>query len=53
MPRLLFFYLELFTTPMLLALYWFNPYAFKILVKDFRLSFSQFGSFDMLKEFCL
>ncbi len=39
------FYLKLTTTPMLFSLYWSSPYAFKMLVKDFRLSFSQFGSF--------
>jgi hypothetical protein len=45
--------LELSTTPMLFSLCWSSPYALTMLVKDFRLFFSQFGSFDMLKEFCL
>jgi len=45
--------LELSTTPMLLSLCWSSQYALKMLMKDFKLSLSQFGSSDMLKEFCL
>jgi hypothetical protein len=36
---------------MLFSLCWSNPYAFKMLMKDLRLSFSQFGSSDTLKNF--
>jgi hypothetical protein len=47
------FDLEFFKTLMLLSFHRASPYAFKMLMKDFKLSLSQFGSFDMLKEFCL
>ncbi len=47
------FDLELYMIPILLSFCWSSPYALKMLMKDFKLSLSQFGSFDMLKEFCM
>jgi hypothetical protein len=38
---------------MLLAHCWFSPYDLKMLMIDFKLFVSQFGSSDMLAEFCL
>jgi hypothetical protein len=45
--------LKLYMIPMLFSFCWSSPYALKMLMKDFRLSLSQFESSDMLKEFCL
>jgi hypothetical protein len=44
--------LEFFIVLMLLFC-WSGPNAFKMLMKDFKLFISQFGIFNMLKEFCL
>ncbi len=45
--------LTLFAILMLFGLCWSNPHDLKMLMKDFKLFLSQFGSSNMLVEFCL